>query len=78
MCERVELGLITQSGEALKLSALVVPLVCDPMNSQPISHSRDCYEHLLGLILADSADSNDSLTVDMLEPGHWQGAMRKE
>lgn len=44
VCEAVELGLITRNGE--KLSALVVPFICDPVTSQPISHFRECYDHL--------------------------------
>ena len=66
VCEAVELGLVTSSGERLKLSALAVPFICDPVTSQPISYSRECYDHLLGLELADSADAEDVLEVDVL------------
>ena len=34
----VELGLVTSNGERLKLSALAVPFICDPVASQPISY----------------------------------------
>ena len=66
VCEAVELGLVTSSGERLKLSALAVPFICDPVTSQPISYSRECYDHLLGLELADSTDAEDVLEVDVL------------
>ena len=67
VCEAVELGLVTSNGERLKLSALAVPFICDPVTSQHISYSRECYDHLLGLELADSADAEDVLEVD----GAW-------
>ena len=37
VCETVELGLITKIGESLKLIALVVPFICNPLTSQPIN-----------------------------------------
>lgn len=66
LCEAVDLALITKDRETLKLTALVVPFICDPVNSQSINHSLECYDHLVGLELADSADIDDSLEVDML------------
>ena len=66
ICEVVDLGLITKGGEKLKLTALVVPFICNPLTSQPINHARDDYDHLLGIDLADSADIGDVLEVDML------------
>ena len=76
--EAVDLGLITTDGEAFKLTALVVPFICNPLTSQPIDHAKDHCDHLLGIDLADSADVGDSLEVIgsklLLEFGHWQGA----
>lgn len=51
----VQLGLSTKDGENLQITALVVPFVCHPLTTQPISHSKECYDHLLGLELADNA-----------------------
>ena len=65
-CDAVELGLVAKDGEELTLNALVVPFICNPLCSQPISHSRECYDHLLGLELADSAGVDDVLEVDVL------------
>ena len=65
-CEVVDLGLITKGSEKLKLTALVVPFICNPLTSQPINHARDDYDHLLGIDLADSADIGDVLESDML------------
>ena len=64
--EAVELGLITKNGESLKLTALVVPFICNPLTSQPINQSRDHYNHLVGLELVDSANLGDVLEVDVL------------
>ena len=33
ICESVELGLVGKGGEALKLTALVVPFICNPLTS---------------------------------------------
>lgn len=65
-CEAVDLGLIMEDGETLKLTALVVPLICNPLTSQPIDYSKGHYDHLLGIKLADSADIGDVLEVDLL------------
>ena len=55
----------------LTVTALVVPLVCSPLMSQPITGSGESYEHLSGLELADSADPNDVLDVDVLIGSDW-------
>ena len=65
-CDVVRLGINTKDGETLKMTALAVPVICHSLTSQPISHSRECYHHLLGLELADSADVSDVLEVDVL------------
>ena len=38
-CEVVQLGLLMKDGEMLKLIALVVPFICNPLTSQAISYS---------------------------------------
>lgn len=65
-CAVVEMGLVTEDGKTLKFSALAVPFICNPLTSQPTCHSRESYDHLLGLKLADSADVEDALEVDVL------------
>ncbi len=60
-CDIVHLGILTKNGGRLEIAALVVPVVCSPLNSQPINNSRKCHNHLLGLELADSAEFNDKL-----------------
>ena len=50
----------------MKMTTLVVPFICNLLVSQPINYSRDHYDHLMGIELADSADIGDVLDVDML------------
>ena len=49
----------------MEIQALVVPLICESLSSQPIAECRD-YEHLADLNLADFANASDSLEVDLL------------
>ena len=65
-CEAVDLGLVAKDGETLRLTALVVPFICNPLTSQPINHARNHYDHLLEIDLADSASIGDTLEVDVL------------
>ena len=70
-CDIVNFGVRIKSGAMLEIAALVVPLICSPLTSQPITTSGECQEHLLGLELADSADSDDVLEVDVLIGSDW-------
>ena len=70
--EVIELGLKLKNGDNLKLVALVVPFIYNPLTAQPVSHSKNHYCHLWGLDLANSADIDDVLDVDVLiGSGHW-------
>jgi len=65
-CDIVELGVSVSGSESLKLKALVVPFICNPLSSQPINLSGQSYDHLIGLELADFAESSDVLEIDVL------------
>ncbi len=65
-CDVVELGLRVKDGGLLTLTAVVVPFICNPLSSLPISDSGVCYPHLSGLDLADSAKGGDLLEIDAL------------
>jgi hypothetical protein len=60
-----------EGNETLQLTALVVPSICNPLTSQPITSSGTSYDHLIGLELADSADISDALEVDVLIGSDW-------
>ena len=51
----------------------VVPTICEPLSCQPITASVETSNHLKGLDLADSADGNSCLPVDILigSDYHW-------
>lgn len=70
-CDVVSLGVKTNNGGTSEVTALVVPLICSHLASQPITASRESHEHLLGLELADSADGSDNLEVDVLIGSDW-------
>lgn len=65
-CEVVEMKLLTDDNEILKFSAVVVPFICNPLTSQPINQSGGHYDHLVGLKLADAANLDDALEIDVL------------
>ena len=70
-CNVVKLGVRIEKGKTLEMSALVVPLICSPLVSQPITASGETHDHLPGLELADSADGSDVLEVDMTIRSDW-------
>ena len=70
-CDVVSLGVKTNNGGMSEVTALVVPLICSHLASQPITASRESHEHLLGLELADSANGSDNLEVDVLIGSDW-------
>ena len=71
LCGVVHLEVRVEEGRTLNIAALVVPVICSPLTSQPINASSECYEHLAGLKLADSSDSCDALEVDVLIGSDW-------
>lgn len=48
------------------LSVHVVPTICEPLSSQPITATVQSHEHLMKLDLADSAESDSRLPIDVL------------
>lgn len=48
------------------LTALVISSIYNPLTSQPINYSTQSHNHLIGLELADSAETSDVLEIDML------------
>lgn len=60
-CNVGKFGLKTINGELLKVTALLVPMICKLLTCQPILRSKAHYPHLSGLQLADSADTVTAL-----------------
>ena len=70
----VHLCTTTEHGDDVQLSAFVIPLICDPLQSQSIVHASVTHAHLRGLKLADYSTGEDDMTVDILvgSDQYWQ------
>lgn len=67
VCPIVSVGIRLREGYPnVLLSLYVVPTICEPILSQPITASVESHDHLLKLELADSADGSSYLPVDIL------------
>ena len=64
VCKFVKVGLTLRDGETQQLTLLAIPMICEPLASQPIAFCQNIYEHLSGL--ADSSDGHSRLEVDIL------------
>ena len=49
----------TVDGAFPELLFFTVPLICEPLNNQPINFCKSEYDHLIHLALADSCGSGD-------------------
>ena len=66
VCPIVFVGIGLKGYPNAFLSLHVVPTICEPISSQPITASAESHAHLLKLDLADSADGASCLPVDIL------------
>ena len=64
-CEVVKVAMKTVDGAFLDLLLFTVPLICEPLNNQPINFCKDEYDYLIHLTLADACDSED-MPIDIL------------
>ena len=58
--------IVLKTGGFLGLLAVVVPHICDPVQTQPIAFARGAYQHLANLELADPGETSGELEVDLL------------
>ena len=65
-CEVVRVGMKTRGGSDIVLVLFAIPLICEPLASQSISHCAERYYHLSQLNLADPPNSETQLEVDVL------------
>ena len=70
----VHLCITTEHGDDVQLSAFVIPLICDPLQSQSIVHASVTHAHLRGIKLADYSTGEDDIMVDILvgSDQYWQ------
>ena len=62
----VKVGIATNDGENEDLELFSVPVICQPLTSQPIEFCKETYRHLSNLDLADYSEDGDSMEVDLL------------
>ena len=62
----MEFSIKAKDGAMIYITALVVPVVCDPVCHQPVSLTQGTYDYLSGLDLADSSTSGADLDIDVL------------
>ena len=66
VCPIVSVGICVKGYPTVSLSLHVVSTICEPLSCQPITTSVEANGHLVGLDLADTADGNSRLPVDIL------------
>jgi len=67
VCDVVELDVLLQTGGSMKMSFLSVPLICEPISGQSISHAIDTYQELESLKFSDCPQGGENnLEVDIL------------
>ena len=64
-CEVLKVIMKTVDGTFLELLLFTVPLICEPLNNQPINFCMAEYDYLTHLTLADSCGSGD-MPIDIL------------
>ena len=64
-CEVVRIAIRTKYGDIQEVDLFVVPHICDPLTTQPVSMCHKMYSHLSQLQLADTSQ-DEMLEVDML------------
>ena len=62
----IKIGVVTRKGENQEMELFTVPLVCQPLLSQPIDLCKSDYQHLHDLELADSSTEGECMEVDLL------------
>ena len=73
-CDIVELRIMMKNGNSLMVPTVVVPHICDPVQTQPITSCQSIYKHLANLELADATNSAAKLQIDVLigSDYYWQ------
>ena len=66
VCNRVKIGLELKDGQTTHLTLYSIPIICEPLPHQPVTFCQDQFEHLAGLNLADPADDDTQLEIDVL------------
>ena len=66
ICEIVQVAIETLNGTVVYVKTYVVPTICGPLSQQPTQLAREKFQHLQGLMLADSSPGDIDLPIDIL------------
>ena len=66
VCPLVSLGVCLKGYPNMPLSLHVVSTICEPLSCQPVTASIESHGQLMSLDLAESADADSHLPVDIL------------
>lgn len=66
VCQTVTIGMVGKGYPHMQLSLYVVPLICEPLVSQPIAACAKENQHLVSLELADYSEGDQGLKVEIL------------
>ena len=63
-----------KKGSSIPMMFSTVPFICEPLSYQPIAYTKQCYNHLANLELADSSRVGEELQIDALigSDHYWQ------
>ena len=73
VCQIVTIGIVGKGYPHMQLSLYVVPMICEPLASQPIAACAKGNQHLASLELADYSQSDQDLEVDILVGSDYYG-----
>ena len=66
VCECVQINLALKNGQTAQLLLFTVPIICEPLSSQPISLCQDRFRHLKGIDLVQPSEDHFHLEIDIL------------
>ena len=68
------MGSALRNGQSIQFSFLTVPLIDEPLTSQPITYAKENCDHLTELDLANCANEDDRFSVDILvgSDNYWK------
>jgi len=53
--EMVTVAVSPKKGSSIPMMFSTVPFICEPLSYQPVAYTKQCYNHLANLELADSS-----------------------
>ena len=66
VCDVVKIGVETQDGNGQEMKLFAVPLICQPLSTQPIDLSPSRCQHLSDLDMADVPNHGEGMNIDIL------------